>query len=312
MKSIVMIGVVFCMVAFTQCNKEQPIDELITQETEEYDNLDKVETIWEEGCGKISPEEILKEFNEVFDNTPAIKRQYVDPYTENMRATWVVRLGTNCGDNPMAHIFMDCEDSNPNTGIYPPSLTWYSNGVSVDGNKNAHLWLCGVTLANNFQSLPTKKEGKSIGYLIMGIGPYFQRYFDNEDKNNKNYVDFYRAGNPYTPIRVNFSNTSAFETQMLRPLMNQSSYGTLLEFYSKDPSANDANDVSKYPFPYLGFPYAVFWNGTGAIRLHIDDEDNKNANTWTTSGMNSSAGAYQDHGFISGGADTDIYIVKVQ
>jgi hypothetical protein len=338
MKRISIICSLFCLIAFTQCNKDEPISEIIAQEEENYGNLEKIETLWEEGdekivtlweegCGK----ELYEEFLDLEERAPKMRRLGTNYPGDYMAA--VIRLGPNCGNNPRVEFYMDCEDSGNNSHIrnwdYDKNMatgegvivSWLTNyGIIKSTKGDITMNLCLLLDVNNF---PKGRISADATWAIIttsgtiyssSSGPlfskYISRFIDNEDSNNTSYGDYYEP-NSSTPIRMNSKdNTKPYLNGLRQPVgSHKDSYIT---FAIMENWATGLNS-----FPDLGFSYAVFSkkpasDGAFVAEVRSDDEDKNNINAWEDPRGSVGMRVSRDYGFIQGSKDTYFYVTKAK
>lgn len=319
MKRISILCSLLCIIAFTQCNKGEPISELIAQEEVSYENLEKVETLWEEGCGK----ELIEWTDEEQDGLKIV-RQGLSPYSADVG---VIRLSSHCGDYPTLKVAMDCEDSSPITmlkhGVIPSNdnRKYFATPYGVKADGNVEIYFCLVPHAPNDWPNVRIGDSGSWGLLCVNYGisnnsvPYdiIYRFFDNEDKNNKNSgtVTWKNNGTNYTyglapKVAGGFSTNGIWQGN-----------DTRLAFIRKHMSPNSyGSDVNKNNFPNLGFNYAVLSSKPVVSTLPfvsellIDDEDTNNTNSWGYNTLPDSR-SQRDYDFIKGERNTHIFIAPV-
>jgi len=158
---------------------------------------------------------------------------------------------TGCGEYDELWVFMDCEDSNNNN-----NKGGWTGATVVD--RNITLKFCLVP-----QSLFSRSKYHTYAVLDLNWEPYanIERYFDNEDDGNTNYVKLNG-----TEINPNYYFPDALEQ----------SNNTLLSFYVFWQDANNGSTT----FPNLGIQYGVFGTLSGKSQGYVysDDEDNSNVN----------------------------------
>jgi hypothetical protein len=309
------------------CNKDESlidrmsITDLVDQDLVSYEGIGKIETLWEEGCGKDLNERMEEELPQIITRGLSGPGQHPSYYDVG-----VVRLGPNCGEYPTLRIFMDCQDSNPITSIsrhiYESNYGnyWLTNyGMQVVGTKkDIQMYFCLVPYHTSIWPSarldPTTTWGvlslRGTGGINTGVAPSetIFRFFDNEDSNNVNSGEYSYPIWGYTntagiyPKYVN-GNTIQFEGVF-------QNHDTELAFHRFTGSPYNFPTINM--FPDFGFNYGVFSKkpvayGTPVDRVYIDDEDTNNINKW---GYNTRASirAFFDYDFINGSNDTELYV----
>ena len=157
MKKFTLLNCLCCLFIFSHCTKENTVTDLISETEIAYSKnietvwsgyVDKVETIWEEGCGK----DLGFFDHDYYEPSFKIVRSGNDPYDSQIG---VIRLSSHCGDYPTLYIKMDCEDSNPKSSIVRTSglndITWLTdNGIKlVLPAKDIEMFFCLVPYEPN-------------------------------------------------------------------------------------------------------------------------------------------------------------------
>ena len=341
---------VFCVFAFTQCNKEMGISEFIAQTEKSYDNLDKVVTFWKEGCTKIETdweEGCGKELNDWFayldETTPKMKRLNIIWLFE----VGVISLSPNCGDYPRLTIMMDCEDSNNISKIRNwrwdktpeeaevGSVSWLTTyGIQCSSSGDITFNFCLVPHQGQFPCFanPYHTGDHPWGvYTLTDLGPYgnngisykyVNRFIDNEDKNNinKSYLFWYcYITNSWQTFNFYPTPTPYSVYPYTPPYYYFHGKDTYFPFLQKYENSNYySSNYNKYSFPNFGFSYAVLsrrpWGDTGLVaEVLSDDEDSNNINSWYCA----VDGLYGDrvdktYQFIRGKTDTQFFVTQVK
>lgn len=211
---------------------------------DDQDTCRKIEPIWNKNYNKNDKKprtelelKIIRELStKSFNKERIIKGENV---------YGVIKDGS-CGIYKALDIFMDCEDSSPDTKAYG----WTGDSY-VTENKNVHLMFCIVDGVNfertNFDYALVRLSSK----LDYGISE-FVRFFDNEngsDNTNKVLIDGVEVTGWYAQENYFGSDTR-------------------LDFYYF-PKTNEYN-----PFPILPISYGVFGRiGNYQGYIYTDDED---------------------------------------
>jgi hypothetical protein len=266
--------VLFTLIAGLLYSCEQA--ELI--ETETIDDItseiEKIETIYQEGDIKIE-NDTSKEKVETLANSELMKEIHGDlenSFSKTTTSAKAARLylggygvfmgsGGNCGSYRKLDVYMDCEDSNPDT-----SKTGYTGASGTIGN-NVLLRFCvvgGGTFSGN-------KFNEDFGVLNLGYnrlvykGSSVTRHFDNEDRRNRNYV------------RLNGINVrGALGDRRLgggHTILGERNTRLTFHIFYKSRYGGGSS------FPNLGFSYGLLGSfGSNRGNIYFDDEDRKNAN----------------------------------
>lgn len=327
MKKLVISCSVLCMIVFTQCGKDVPISELIAQEEVNYENLDKVETIWKEGDEKVETsweegfeKELDLEFLGSSKEEPKIKRLSV--WWEGHVA--VIRLGPNCGDYPTIEFNMDCEDTGSQTHILnwdyynnktdKQSVAWLTQyGIqSVYGNLT--MFFCVLPDAWDFPTSMIYYPDTWATVSLSGYAFYptsmIGRNIDNEDSSNGNYQ--YAIMTNGTKILCKPKN----------PSYDAPEYGGLRQtpINSYFLFAPAVSSTGTKVFPNKGFNYAVFSKKpipsndyiSYVAEVYSDDEDSSNANSWAEPAGSVPSNVDRDFGYIKGKANTTFYVTRAK
>ena len=162
------------------------------------------------------------------------------------------------GTYDVLEIFMDCEDTRNANG-----REGWTGGNTVD--KNVTLKLCLVPKSSFSGYKYTKYAVLSLDY---GWDHMIERFFDNEDSNNKNSIKLNGKILDSKGI-LNLGGVGGGITQ---------DKNTTLCFYYYDQDTKTGMES----FPDLGIHYGVFGSteesGRGRGWISTDDEDKKNAN----------------------------------
>lgn len=177
-------------------------------------------------------------------------------------------------------IFMDCEDSTPETWVSPSA-----NAPWPITSGNITMYFCRVD-GRDYGSPLSRYSGQhavlKLGALnsdwFGGTSTVITRHFDNEDRNNKNS----KVGN-ITPNVVDSNTTLLFTLLPALPNSYPVSFGSY-----------------DYVIGNVIFPMAVT-----EYNYFIDDEDRRNANYWQINGTTSSGVT-----FMSGSNNSSIKILK--
>lgn len=202
----------------------------------------------------------------------------------------------SCGTFSTFEVFMDCEDSN-NTS----NKVGWTGDCGLDNRGNVSLKFC-IVPAYYFSSIP------NINYAVLHLGGSISgglsgivRYFDNEDKDNKNWTKL----NGQVQQVGQYYGESWFE------------YNTRMAFLYYP----GVNATGNYYFPSLGISYGVFGNiGTNRGYIHTDDEDDDNRNWCFKYVFNKNNGTYTKtdiigqvtvDNIIQVGGNTTLYMSKI-
>ena len=329
MKRISILCSFVCLIAFTQCNKEESMSELIAQEEENYEDLEKIETLWEEGCGKPIDDmsELIKQFQAISETpskTRLIARNGLKDYA-------VIRIDANCNNYPTVVLRWDNEDSKPATyirtfGSSGGNNGWANNGVQTEGS--ALRWTFCLVPSTGFPTHAAKCShtwavllvDEAVRENFIGTNPnnkIVQRYIDCEDKKPNNWAT-YAEYNTSAATSFNFSN---LRTDLAAKVgkafrFDANLWLTFMAFTDKHAPYNSIDY-----FPDLGFSYAVF-NNSGSLHNNItltaeifsDDEDSSNTNAWNSDNSIDFVRRNTndlDYDFIKGGGNTTFFINAV-
>ncbi len=267
MKKMNSLLMLFAIVAFGLTNCASENDPIVTQE------IEKIETSYTEGAIKLETE----------SETPKVETRASDLYIAELvnkldsemealltsRTSGRIAAATDYDIGLIAsatspcsgeriRIFMDCEDSNGKTNVVASSTSilppW-----PVDGNKNITMYFCRVDGRTYMNGTPygSKHYVLQLGPIRVSGYPVI-RYFDNEDKNNKNsYTGIISPSTGGGNFRLCFSALSGFKGY---------------------PQAWGTN-----PFVLIDLPN-TFTTNYNTFEYNTDDEDNNNANYWIVNG----------------------------
>jgi len=326
---IYLVCTVFCVIAFTQCNKEESISEIIAQVEVSYDNLDKVvtiwkegdekvETSWEEGCGK----EPYEDYINWEERTPKMNRLSTELWSWYEVA--VIKLGEGCGNFPELTFFMDCENSGNITHIknwdylnnkihekYPNEISWLANGIKRDTKGDLTMKFCLLPNALDFPVGMIDNAPWAIialsGYMSQwGAHSRVVRHIDNEDSNNQNSAHVMYQG---TKTDLSKSFSSGFSFNGLNQRSSSGKGDSNFQFAVMDYWTSGFKT-----FPYKGFDYAVFSKkpikGGYVAEVLSDDEDTNNTNYWKWDANTVEYPKFKDFGFIQGERNTHFYVTR--
>lgn len=278
---LIYLGVVLCLF-LASCEKEDSVKPDSAEETFITDAIEKIETVYTEGCIKIEgfnpdyvkteteapdyiKQRILEELEASYSKTRVFKSDFTDK-------VGVLRSGS-CGSYPLLEVFMDEEDSDAASS----QSGWVGDSYVTTG-KNIMLHFCIVNRAFNFYRT-------TVDYAILNLSSdlylYYkvdglQRAFDNEDNDN--------------------DNNAELDNVPLSGWVGANYFGgnTRLHFYYFEKDVSSTKD-----FPNLGISYGTLGRyGNYQGNIYCDDEDNSN---------NNSAARYDIYGVTSVGDITNIW-----
>jgi hypothetical protein len=189
-----------------------------------------------------------------------------------------------CGQQDMLYVYMDAEDDHPAT-----SASGWRGATIVDSNVN--FAFCRVD-GDFFGKISAPNGAGDYATLLLGQtcpagSTEFVRDFDNEDQHNENYI----AGN----AQPNLSNGSRTELHFCL-------------FRAENPGSYLMTNFPLYSFDYGVFAASSFVKAISTGSIHVDDEDDHNADSWTyyDSSMESAVSR-----LMSGGNNTDMQVAQV-
>lgn len=251
---------VVTLLMFVSCEGNDLVLETI-EETDITEAIEKIETVYTEGCLKI--EKFDPDYVKIETEAPDdLKQRILETLEKTFSKTHVLKNNGNlvgvfksggCGGYSVLEVIMDSEDSNPASSITGWSGDSYLTG---SGAKNVALLFCVVDGAYF--------ERTTVDYAILNLSSSsswgdaegLQRYFDNEDSSNQNI------------FRLDGQNISGW--------VGDCYFGsnTRLQFYYYT-----ATGSGTAIFPYLGFSYGTLGTyGSYQGNIYSDDEDSSNAN----------------------------------
>lgn len=339
--------VCMCLICFS-CNKDESITDLIFETEIEYAvNIEsglksayseKIETVWEEKCGKE-----LDLFDHSYDHFEANNAFKIvrlaaegDPYDA---AIGVIRLSSNCGNYSTLYIRMDSENGNTQSSVlnYPSLSASYTSwltdyGIKVElPSKEVEMFFCLVPyehwkwpnamINNNPWGVLAVWGNDPVRKLTLADNNYIPfntifRYFDNSDtspSSNYSFID-YPPQFGFKRINIYPQPTYVYVPDGIRQTTNTEL--AFIQFHSNPASfpAANINYTGYAVFPYFGFDYAVFskvafYYLNPVAQVYSDDEDSSNNNRWKLNNdPQSGSAAFRDCGFINGGANTFLYV----
>jgi hypothetical protein len=241
------------------CEKEYGIKPDNTDETSITEVIEKIETVYKEGCMKT--EGFNPDYIKVETEAPDLIRQKIleeleasyskTQVTKNGGSTVGVFKSGSCGSYPVFEVYMDEEDSDAESA----QTGWVGDSYVTTG-KNVKLEFCLVNGAYFYR--------RSFDYAVLSLSASYNwgdaegllRYFDNEDNNNDNYAQL---------NNVDVSGTYG---------LNYFGGNTKLMFYYY----RSISTASSY-LPNLGITYGTLGRyGSSQGNIYCDDEDNNNIN----------------------------------
>lgn len=208
--------------------------------------------------------------------------------------TWdvgIIPTTTSCPNGgPLREIYMDDEDKNNANKI----VGWV--GATLQSPQGTSFRFCRVDGSFLFPLASASAVNTDAFYAVLKMGSQcpngsfeFSRYFDNEDKKNKN------------------SNSGDIEPS------SQSKQGTKLVFCLFKYATPGGATMSA--FPSYGIPYGVFANYDTSFPLALskgyvntDDEDSGNANAYYAS----PDWVYDAQAIVTGGPNTTLEMARVK
>jgi hypothetical protein len=236
----------------------------------------------------------------------------VDPAGEEIAATtqalgnWfdvgVIPNGTTCPVGVYGEIYMDTEDSgvwNWWSGSSVPFTTfsgWIGGWTVGSNNGGVAMRYCRVD-GTQFKSITTDPNDSSKFYMVLKMGSQcpngsvnVQRYFDNEDSGNNNHV--------YGDVQPNLGNGN-----------------TTLNFCLFRSAQNGAPVATDFPI-FQNMPYGVFGvpnsKSLASGSVTTDDENDGNANRYTSEDPNGLLQAQKIVVPLNGGRDTQMKLIRVR
>lgn len=247
--------------------QQNDIIENFQDESSISDLVEKIETSYETGMSKI--ENIWKEgdIKEESDFPGKFTAKLDIPSTTQRKATFedyvgvIKGQGQSCGSYSELEIYMDCEDSSNKNS----SWGWIGAIDNSASGGNALLRFCLVPK----RLFSSSKHGD---YAVLSFSTdkknTIDRYFDNEDSNNKNRV--YLNGR-----QLNRVNGRFFSEITLNGSFAQDTNTWMSFLVYRQDKTNGANE-----FPNLGFSYGVMGTLPGFDQggIYTDEEDKNNTN----------------------------------
>jgi hypothetical protein len=280
-------------------------EEIITSDYA-TDEIEKIETMYREGVTKfegrtyepkietlLPSDKIAAYYMKAANNADKYLKNKT-PYNASGRIVYggydvgVIPKDASCPTGfDQIEIYMDCEDNNPMTNFvptYPTNPGTLPSSPYVDGYKNFRWRFCRVD-GRKFKTF-SRQGGVQNAYAVLKLGTLkppvptgavytLVRFFDNEDKNNKN-----SSIGEYAPNWVDGNTTLHFYV-----------FETLQNTFVNGPF------VTGLPLDALGgYSYGVLsghyeteqgWSSTYyEFNATTDDEDKKNANWAQVNGAN--------------------------